>query len=93
MIRLSLLTVGLLVLSPMVIAQGKNLHDVACLACHASLTAGEPTLLYTRSDRKVTSLPSLQQRVKVCAIAADANWSDTERESVVHYLNSAFYHF
>lgn len=84
---------GLLVLSPEVMAQGKDLHDAACLQCHASLTGGKPTSLYTRTDRKVTTLASLQQRVKGCAIAADANWSDAERASVVNYLNTEFYGF
>lgn len=77
----------------MVMAQGKGLHDTSCLQCHASLTGGKPTSLYTRADRKVTTLPSLKQRVKGCAIAADANWSDAERESVVQYLTTAFYGF
>lgn len=80
-------------LSPTAMAQGKDLHDAACLQCHASLTGGKPTSLYTRADRKVTTLASLQQRVKGCAIAADANWSDAERESVVKYLSKTFYGF
>lgn len=87
------LLVGLLALSPMVMAQGKNLHDAACLQCHASLTGGKPTSLYTRNDRKVKTLASLQKQVKGCAIAADANWSDAERESVVQYLSQTFYRF
>jgi len=77
----------------MVMAQGQALHDAACLQCHASLTGGKPTSLYTRADRKVTTLASLDQRVKGCAIAADANWSDAERATVVQYLNTAFYGF
>tara|TARA_R110002050_G_scaffold268113_1_gene409998 strand:- start:51069 stop:51350 length:282 start_codon:yes stop_codon:yes gene_type:complete len=85
--------IGLLALSPAVMAQGKALHDAACLQCHASLTAGKPTSLYTRADRKVKTLASLQKRVKGCAIAADANWSEAERESVVQYLSKAFYGF
>lgn len=74
-------------------AQGKDLHDAVCLQCHASLTGGKPTSLYTRADRKVKTLASLQQRVKGCAIAADANWSDAERKSVVNYLSTTFYGF
>jgi len=93
MSRVVFLTIGLLMLSPMVMAQGQALHDAACLQCHASLTGGKPTSLYTRADRKVTTLASLDQRVKGCAIAADANWSDAERATVVQYLNTAFYGF
>lgn len=87
------LILGLFVLSPQVMAQGKDLHEASCLQCHASLTGGKPTSLYTRADRKVKTLASLQQRVKGCAIAADANWSDAERESVVQYLRTTFYGF
>jgi mono/diheme cytochrome c family protein len=89
--RVAFLFIGFLVLSPIVMAQGKNLHDVSCLQCHASLTGGKPNTIYTRADRKVTSLVGLQQRVKGCAVAADANWSDAERESVVEYLSKTFY--
>lgn len=93
MSKVVFVTLGFLVLSPLVMAQGKDLHNAACLQCHASLTGGKPTSLYTRADRKVTTLPSLQQRVKGCAIAADANWTDAERESVVEYLSKTFYRF
>jgi len=93
MSRVALITIGLLALSPMVMAEGKVLHDAACLECHASLTGGKPTSIYTRADRKVTTLASLDQRVKGCAIAADANWSDAQRASVVKYLSTAFYGF
>jgi hypothetical protein len=92
-IRSTLLVAALLVLSPLVMAQAKGLHDASCLQCHASLTGGKPTTLYTRADRKVKSLASLQQRVKGCAIAADANWSDSERTLVVNFLSAAYYHF
>jgi hypothetical protein len=57
------------------------------------LTDGKPTSLYTWADRQVTTLASLQQRVKGCAIAADANGSDAERESVLQYLKTTFYRF
>ncbi|KKM66666.1 hypothetical protein LCGC14_1478940 [marine sediment metagenome] len=93
MIKRVLLLVGLLALSPMVMAQGKRLHDAACLQCHASLTGGKPANLYTRNDRKVKTLASLQKQVKGCAIVADANWTDAERESVVQYLSQTFYRF
>ena len=72
---------------------GKVLHDAACLQCHASLTADQPNSLYTRSDRKVESFVALQKRVKGCAVAADAKWSEQQRETVVHYLSTTFYHF
>ena len=91
--KITFFIVGILVLSPMVMAKGKDLHDAACLQCHASLTGGQPNSFYTRSDRKITTLAGLQRQVKGCAIAADADWSDAERESVVDYLSKTFYGF
>lgn len=74
-------------------AQGKTLHDSACLQCHASLSGGDGTQLYQRSDRKVTSLEGLRKRVKNCALAADVSWDDAQREAVVQYLKASFYQF
>lgn len=74
-------------------AQGKALHDSACLQCHSSLSGGDPYQLYQRPDRKVKTLSALSQRVKNCALAADVSWSNSQREAVVQYLQDSFYHF
>ncbi len=79
--------------SPAFAGDGQRLHDAACLQCHASLTAGKPTSIYTRADRKVTTFEALQIRVKGCAVAADVTWSDKQRAQVVQYLADSFYHF
>lgn len=79
--------------SPVVMAQGKALHDVACLQCHASLTGGKPNSLYTRSDHKIKTLSGLKKQVKGCALAADANWTEQQHKDVVNYLATTFYHF
>jgi mono/diheme cytochrome c family protein len=83
----------LLISTTVVVAQGKKLHDAACLQCHSSLTGGKPNSFYTRADRKVNSLASLQKRVKGCAVAADVNWTDQQRNTVVQYLADSFYKF
>jgi len=83
----------LLTATTVVLAQGKKLHDTACLQCHSSLTGGKPNSFYTREDRKVNSWASLQQRVKGCAVAADVNWTDKQRKLVVNYLANSFYKF
>jgi len=90
--RFILLIMGFLLCAG-VSAQGKILHDSACLQCHASLTEGKPEQLYQRADRRVKTLEGLTKRVKNCAIAADANWNEQQREAVVEYLNSSFYQF
>jgi mono/diheme cytochrome c family protein len=90
--RVVLLLVGLMSCAG-VSAQGKALHDAACLQCHASLTAGKPAHLYERLDRKVTTLAGLTKRVNYCAVAADVDWNKEQREAVVGYLNEQFYKF
>ncbi len=79
--------------SAMVLADGKALHDASCLQCHASLTVGDGTDLYSRTDRKVKTLSGLEMRVANCAIAADANWTPAQQQQVIDYLNSRFYRF
>ncbi|MDH5357916.1 MAG: hypothetical protein OEY48_03245 [Gammaproteobacteria bacterium] len=83
----------LLVVSTAVFAQGKDLHDASCLQCHASLTAGKPDSLYTRPDRKISSLSALKKQVQGCSVAADTNWTNAQHEAVVNYLAKTFYHF
>lgn len=84
---------GGLLLSSMVYADGKQLHDTACLQCHASLGGGDPYQLYSRTDKTVKSLAGLEKRVSYCVKAADVSWTDQQKRSVVDYLNSTFYHF
>ncbi len=67
-------------------AAGKELHDVDCLICHQ-------TTHYTRSDRKVDSLPKLKQQVDVCQQDVGSEWDAQQLNEVVHYLDSEFYHF
>ncbi|MDT8371010.1 MAG: hypothetical protein RQ783_03335 [Gammaproteobacteria bacterium] len=79
--------------SPAFAGDGQTLHDAACLQCHASLTGGKPTSIYTRADRKIATFETLQKRVIGCAVAADVRWSDKQRAHVVQYLAERFYHF
>jgi len=89
----SLALILLLCASQTVLAQGRALHDASCMQCHASLTGGKPDSLYTRSDRKITSLSGLEQRVGYCMQAADVNWTEAEKQLVIEHLNSQFYRF
>lgn len=82
-----------LLLSSIVYADGKQLHDTACLQCHASLGGGDPYQLYSRADKTVKTLAGLEKRVSYCVRAADVTWTEKQKRSVVDYLNSTFYHF
>ena len=88
-----LMVILLLISTTVVMAQGKELHDSACLQCHSSLTGGKPNSFYSRAERQVTSLADLQKRVKGCAVAADVAWTDQQRNMVVQYLADSFYKF
>lgn len=90
--KLVLLMLGLII-SSAGLADGKALHDAACLQCHASLGGGDPHKLYQRSERKVKTLGGLEKRVAYCMTAADVSWSKAEQKMVVEYLREQFYHF
>ena len=72
-------------------ANGKTLHDESCIACHTSLTNGQPTTMYTRADRKFNSLSGLNKQVMRCQNSVGANWFDDQIADVVEYLNTNYY--
>jgi hypothetical protein len=70
-----------------VLAHGKNLHDDKCMSCHK-------TKVYTREDRTVKTLDALEKQVNFCMKgAAKAEWTTTETNSVIEYVNNKFYKF
>lgn len=66
------------------IKAGQSLHDANCLKCHDSS-------VYTREDRKVTTLDGLRKQVKRCDLSLGLTWFDEQTEDVVQYLNSDYY--
>lgn len=73
------------------LAHGQTLHEANCIACHSSMTNGHPSSLYTRADRRVTSLEGLQKQVRRCELSLDLTWFDEDIDDVVAYLNDKFY--
>jgi mono/diheme cytochrome c family protein len=70
-------------------ANGDNvqkLYEQHCVSCHG-------TELYTREDRKVTSLPALKQQVRRCETALGLRWFDEEIADVAQFLNEHYYRF
>ncbi len=65
---------------------GQSLHDANCQKCHDSS-------VYSRADRKVTSLDGLRKQVKRCELSLGLTWFDEQTEDVVQYLNSSYYKF
>lgn len=66
--------------------EGKILHDQSCMKCH-------DTSVYSRTDKRIKSLDTLQAQVSRCTKPAGAEWSKEEVSSVVNYLNTEFYHY
>lgn len=67
-------------------AEGKRLLDANCMECHQ-------TDVYTRKDRSVQSLEGLKEQVASCTHMAKKDFSASEMQDLIKYLNDAFYHF
>ena len=67
-------------------ADGKRLHDADCMGCH---DAG----IYTRKDRLVRSLDALKKQLGGCSHMAKTEFSATETQNIIKYLNDQFYQF
>ena len=73
---------------------GKKMHDSSsCLSCHSQMTGGKPDMLYTRSDRRVTSLGGLIKQVNGCNSMQKVGLDEDSVNDVVKYLNESFYKF
>jgi len=68
-------------------ANGKKLFTGSkCNQCHG-------TEVFTRKDRKVTSLAKLEAQVRRCDSNLNTNWFDDEIIDVTAHLNKAYYKF
>ncbi|MET0108318.1 MAG: cytochrome c [Candidatus Thiodiazotropha sp.] len=67
-------------------AMGKQLNEEHCVRCHGSE-------VYTRDNRRVTSLPGLHKQVRFCQQNLGLTWFDDQIESTAAYLNLEFYKF
>jgi mono/diheme cytochrome c family protein len=73
------------------IAHGKELHDQSCTSCHVRMQGGDGSALYTRSNRRVTSISSLEAQVRRCESNLELKWFDEDIMSVSKYLNAEYY--
>ena len=67
-------------------AEGKRLHDAYCMECHN-------TDIYTRKDRIVQSLDALEKQLVGCTHMAKKEFSASEMQDLLKYLNDQFYQF
>ena len=73
--------------------EGATLHAENCIACHAAMTGGEGSVLYTREDRVVKSLDALTKQVNRCQSSLGLDWSNEKITAVQKFLNATFYKF
>ncbi|MCW8837650.1 MAG: c-type cytochrome [Thiovulaceae bacterium] len=67
--------------------RGKKLYFSAkCNKCHDSTS-------FTNKNRKVKNYKQLTNQVEACRYSTNADWFDSDRDDVVHYLNKEFYKF
>jgi hypothetical protein len=67
-------------------ADGKRLHDANCMGCH-------DTSVFTRKDRLVQSLDALKKQLASCTHMSKKEFSASETQDLLKYLNDQFYHF
>ena len=67
-------------------AEGERLVVANCMSCH-------DTGVFTRADHKIQSLDALKRQLAACGHGAKVDFSTTQTDSIVKYLDERFYHF
>ena len=67
-------------------ANGKRLYEANCTGCHDNS-------VLTRNDRIVQSLDALKEQLAGCAHMANKEFSESETQDLLKYLNDQFYRF
>lgn len=76
------------------LANGKNIDQQKCYACHAKKTGfSNGDMIYTRSDSKVKSIANLKRMVSLCNTELRLDLFPEDEADVVAYLNQQFYKF
>ena len=76
------------------LANGKNIDQQKCYACHAKKTGfGNGDMIYTRSDSKVKSVANLKKMVGLCNTELRLDLFPEDEADVAAYLNQQFYKF
>jgi hypothetical protein len=63
-----------------------ELYQFNCTSCHGAE-------VYTRADRKVTSLTGLDSQVRRCEQSLNLKWFDEDIANMAGYLNTHYYQF
>jgi cytochrome c peroxidase len=74
-------------------ALGQRLFQEAkCNGCHEKIMKGDANRIFTRPDRRITSVPALQKMVRFCIEQTGASLFPEDAEHIAAYLNAQFYH-
>ena len=65
---------------------GKSLQQENCMSCHDDT-------IYTREDRRVSSMDALRSQVQRCDANLNLQWFPEDVDAVIEYLNTSFYQF
>ena len=68
------------------ISHGKSLQQKNCMGCHDDG-------MYTRENRRVSSLDGLQKQVERCELSLGLKWFEEDIAAVTEYLNTTYYHY
>jgi len=74
-------------------SRGATLHNEQCMGCHAARFGDGGNEIYTRKNRRVTSLAGLQKQVNRCKNNLQIVWFDEDVADVAAHLNATFYKF
>lgn len=95
--RLAALPLALLLLAPAAQAadakRGEELHNNQCISCHAARFGNNGSDIYTRTNRRVTSLAGLKKQVTRCRDNLKVVWFDEDVDDVAAFLNKRYYKF
>jgi cytochrome c553 len=68
------------------IGHGEKLHTASCTSCHDDS-------IYTRPNRRVTTLDGLHKQVRRCELSLGLKWFDTDIDDVAAWLNQNYYRY
>jgi mono/diheme cytochrome c family protein len=74
-------------------SEGAAMHARDCVACHVRRVGGDGSAMYTRAERRVTSLAKLKAQVAACNTELGTNYFPDDEEHVTAYLNLRYYGF
>ena len=83
-------TTAVLAVSQAVLAtdinHGKSLQQKNCMSCHDDS-------IYSREDRRVTSMDALRAQVQRCETSLNLQWFPEDVDAVIEHLNTSYYKF